>query len=550
MKSRKVVLSLFILLFVLPLTLASVQAQDAKALNIAFVQDIDTLNAPMYSSQYFSALLIPLWNSPPWVFDESLTPTPRLAAEIPTTENGGVSADGKVITITLRDDIQWSDGEPITSADFVFTYDMYMSDSNAVDSRSPYDQMASVEAPDPQTVVVTFNEVYAPWLTSIFSTVLPEHALRPVFEADGTLDSAEFNHLPSVSSGPFVPTDWQVGNYILFERNENYFDEPAKLDQIYVRFVPDDAAQVAALINGDVDMGIFIAPEDAVTLQENGVEIVTVSSGYNEGFYFNFWPEGHEAIQELAVRQAIAYGLDRDGIVTDLMQYGSGPDDHNVIADTYWHNTQWANPDIKHEQYDPDKARQILEDAGWVDSDGDGIREKDGQPLHLTWATNQRTLRTQVQAVGQQQLAEIGIEVELVNLPSDVFFGSYGDGNPVALGEYDFWELSNNTVSFPDPNHTVWNCEEIASDENPSGVNDQHLCDEELDRLMHEQAQNADPEARREIFYQIEQIMADNLYWMPMWYDPDLWALSARFENANLAPATQFWNAANWDVNS
>src|SRR5687767_753610 len=137
MKFRKIVLTLFILLFALPLMLGSVQAQEPKALNIAFVQDIDTLNFPMYSSQFFTALLTPLWNSPVWVFDENMNAVPRLAAEIPSAENGGLSEDGKVITITLRDDIQWSDGEPITSADFVFTYEMYMSDANAVDSRTP-----------------------------------------------------------------------------------------------------------------------------------------------------------------------------------------------------------------------------------------------------------------------------------------------------------------------------------------------------------------------------------------------------------------------------
>jgi peptide/nickel transport system substrate-binding protein len=548
MHLRKIILIVLVLMLALTV---SVQAQDTKALNIAFVQDIDTMNYGMYSSQFFSYILMTLWNSPAWVFDAQLNPVPRLAAEIPTVENGGVSEDGRTITIRLRDDIQWSDGEPITSADFTFTYEMLMSDANAVDSRSPYDLMESVEAPDDQTVVVTFNEPFAPWLTTIFYAVMPEHALRPVFEADGTLDNADFNRLPSVSSGPFVVSDYQVGNYILFERNDNYFDEPAKLDQIYVRFVPDDAAQVAALINGDVDMGIFIAPEDALTLQQNGVNVVTVPSGYNEGFYFNFKADsGHDAIQELAVRQAIAYGLNRDGIAEDLLKYGTGPDDHNVIADTYWHNTPWVNPDIHHEAYDPDMARQLLEDAGWVDSDGDGIREKDGQPLHLTWATNQRTLRTQVQAVGQQQLREIGIDVELVNLPSDVFFGSYGDGNPVSLGEYDFWEYSNNTTSFPDPHHTYWTCAEIPSDENPSGINDSYLCDEQLDSLFTQEASTADPEARREIFHQIQQIMYDNVYWMPMWHDPDLWALSAGFENADLAPTTQFWNAANWDITS
>ncbi|MDZ4765280.1 MAG: peptide ABC transporter substrate-binding protein [Chloroflexota bacterium] len=526
----------------------SAGAQDTKSLSLAFVQEIDSLNYGLYSSQFFSSILTSIWNSPPWVFDDNLNPVPRLATEIPSADNGGVSADGKTITIRLRDDIVWSDGTPITSADFVFTYEMFMADGNAVDSRSPYDKMDSVTAPDAQTVVVQFTDVYAPWLTSIFTQVHPQHILAPIFEADGTLDNADYNRTPTVSSGPFVVSEWQTGNYILFSRNEAYFDEPAKLDQIYVRFVPDDAAQVAALINGDVDMGIFISPDDARTLQQNGVSVVTVNSGYNEGLYFNFKADTAPTIKDLAVRQAIAYGLNRQGIVEDLLRYGDGEADHNVVATSFWYNTPWANDSLELEAYDPEIARQLLEDAGWVDSDGDGIRERDGERLSLTWATNQRTLRTQVQAVGQQQLAEIGIEVELVNLPSDIFFGSYGDANPVALGEYDFWEFSTTPGSFPDPNHVYWTCAEIPSDENPSGVNDMYLCDQELDALFAAQASNADPEARREIFQQIQQLMYDQVYWLPMWHDPDLYALSAQFSDARIAPTTQFWNSANWDA--
>src|SRR5215216_950037 len=180
MHLRKMILIVFVLMLALTV---SVQAQDGKALNIAFVQDIDTMNYGMYSSQFFSYILMTLWNSPPWVFDAQLNPVPRLTTEIPSVENGGVSEDGRTITLRLRDDIQWSDGEPITSADFVFTYDMFMNDANSVDSRSPYDVMESVEAPDAQTVVVTFPEPYAPWLTTIFYSVMPEHTLRPVFEA-------------------------------------------------------------------------------------------------------------------------------------------------------------------------------------------------------------------------------------------------------------------------------------------------------------------------------------------------------------------------------
>src|SRR4051794_31387996 len=106
MRFRKTILALLILIFASPFMLGSVQAQTTKSLNIAFVQDIDTMNYGMYSNQYFSSILMSLWNSPPWVFDNKLTPTPRLVTEVPTVENGDVSADGTVITLHLRKDIK------------------------------------------------------------------------------------------------------------------------------------------------------------------------------------------------------------------------------------------------------------------------------------------------------------------------------------------------------------------------------------------------------------------------------------------------------------
>src|SRR5215475_14461426 len=162
-------------------TATEAPAAAAGTAIITFVQQPTTLS-PLYQTQWFSLITTQFWNKGLWSFDPDNSPVPEIAAEIPTTENGGMSEDGLTLTIKLRDDVNWSDGEPVTANDFVFTYDMYMADANTVSSRYPYeDYVESVTASDDHTLVVKFKEPFAGWLTSLFNGgAIPEHVLRPV----------------------------------------------------------------------------------------------------------------------------------------------------------------------------------------------------------------------------------------------------------------------------------------------------------------------------------------------------------------------------------
>ncbi len=150
---------------------------EKKVVTFIWTQEFDTLN-PLYTNMWFVSVLYPVYLCQAWWFDDQNSPIPNLVTEIPSVENGGISEDGRTITLKLRDDIVWSDGTPITSADFKFTYDMVMADGNAVASRSPYDLVETLETPDERTVVVTFTEPYAPWLAQLFGG-LKRHQHRP-----------------------------------------------------------------------------------------------------------------------------------------------------------------------------------------------------------------------------------------------------------------------------------------------------------------------------------------------------------------------------------
>ena len=516
------------------------QAEKAVA-TLIWTEEFDTLN-PLYTNMWFSAITDQLWLAWAWDFDDQNNPVPVLVKEMPSVENGGISADGKTITLTLRDDLVWSDGEPLTSADFKFTYDMVIDPNNTVAQVSPYDLITSLDTPDDRTVVMNFADPYAAWAGTLWHGILPAHILQPVYDADGTIDNAEWNRAPTVGCGPYVFAEWESGSYARFVVNENYWLGRPAIDELFFRFVPDDASQVAALKAGDGDIGTFIAYSDIPGLEDAGVTIATVFSGYNEGWYMYLDPEkGHPALQDVNVRKAIAMGFDRFTLVNDLLLGLTKP------AATYWDNTPYANPDIEPYPYDPEAARKLLDEAGWVDSNGDGVRDKDGVELVLQYGTTTREIRQDTQAVAQQQLADIGVKLELSNYDSDIFFSGYGDGGPAATGELDISEWSD-TTDFPDPNVTYWLCSEIPSDDSPAGTNWQAICDEELDGLFQLQNTQVDFAERQQTFYKISQIVYDKVYWLGIWQDPDTWAVSSRLQNVKIGGTTPFWNVMEWTL--
>lgn len=517
------------------------QPPARKVATFIWTQEFDVLN-PLYTNMWFSSITQQIWNCWAWDFDDQSNPHPVLVKEMPSKENGGISADGRVITLKLRDDILWSDGEPITSEDFVFTYEMVMNPKNTVASTFPYDKLEKVEAPDPRTVVMTFKEPFAAWQATLWHGLLPAHILRPVFEKEGTIDNAEWNRAPTVGCGPFVFKEWESGSFARFVANDKYWLGRPKIDEIFIRFVPDDASQVAALKAGDGDLGTFIAYSDIPTLEQAGIQMVKVFSGYNEGWYFYLHPEeGHPALKDVRVRQAIALAFDRFSVCKDLLLGLTKP------PATYWANTPWQDPTLEPWPYDPERAKQLLDEAGWKDTNGDGVRDKDGVELVLTLGTTTREIRRDVQAVAQQQLAQVGIKLELANADPDIFFGSYGDGGPCATGQYDIFEYSTVT-NYPDPDTADWLCKEIPSDENPAGVNWQAVCDEELDGLFQLQATQVDPAERQQTFRKITRLIYEKVYWLGVWEDPDIWAVGSRLKNVRLSGATPFFNIIEWDL--
>jgi peptide/nickel transport system substrate-binding protein len=182
-----------------------------------------------------------------------------------------------------------------------------------------------------------------------------------------------------------------------------------------------------------------------------------------------------------------------------------------------------------------------------VDSNGNGIRDKDGVELELRFVATSRQIRQDIQAVAQQQLAEIGIGILIENYESNVFFNGYAEGGPVATGQYDIATWSSSPDNFPDPDTNRWSCSEIPTDDNPAGDNWNFYCDPRIDELVARQTQITDYDARVAVFHELDQIIYDAYIWLGVWYDADVWVIGENVVGANPNGTTPFWDIVNWD---
>ncbi len=528
---------------------------ELKSITMTFFEEPDNLNA-QYSSMWFSQLADLLINLSFWNFDDQQNANLELAAEFPSIENGLISEDGLTITIPLREDAVWTDGTPVTAHDYVFTYEMIMDEGNAVQSRYPYDTFVdSITALDDYTVQVVMNAPYVAWPVGLDDDFLPKHILEPVFDAEGTIDNADWNRNPTVTNGPYKLVEWVAADHLTFEANDDYWRGRPNIDQIFLRIVPDDQAQIAAIKAGDTDIGVFMTAADKPDVDEApDFDLVPSSGGgWVESWFFNLISEelaaqndlnpGHVALQDKMVRRAIVQGFDRQGLIDSLF-YGL-----YKIPAVFWWDTPFEDPSIEPWPYDPEAAKALLDEAGWVDSNGDGTRDKDGVELVIQFSTTAgNENRESTALIFQQSMADIGIGVEIENYSYDVYWNGYGEDGPIALGEYDVAEWSTLASDYPDPNEPGWLCEEIPSVDYPAGVNWQGICFEEMNNLFHEQAVTVDQDARIQLYYEIERIMHDEMFWMGVRTDPDFWALNKRLQNVKFSSLESFWNVYEWDI--
>ena len=453
-----------------------------------------------------------------------------LAQEVPTLQNGGISADGLTVIYRLRPGVTWHDGTPFTSGDVKFTWEFVMNRQVNVVSREGYDKIAAVDTPDAQTVIIRFRQQYAPVL-NLFSKVLPKHILGQSED----MNKASFNRSP-VGTGPFKFKEWRIAEAIVLEANGAYFRGKPKLSGIIYKIMPEINILLTQLKAGEIDIvgNIGLAHYEQVKALSTVKTVVTPNLIW-EHFDFNL---DNPLFQDMRVRQAVALAIDRQAILNTALKNVASPasGDQSPIS--------WAyNPSVKPAVRDVNAARELLAQAGWKQGP-DGVFAKDGRRLSFSLATTagNKVRETTAQMI-VQQLKEAGIETEVRLIEPPAFFADILKNRRFETAMYAW-------VGGSDPdNLSLWNSKRIPAAGNGfEGLNYPGWRNPEIDMLTEQAARIIDLDQRRQRYFRIQEILVQEYPVIPLYFRANIDAVKAVVVNyrPNPTPAGNLWNAWEW----
>jgi peptide/nickel transport system substrate-binding protein len=458
------------------------------------------------------------------VFDSLLAVDPWTGALLPNLARAWrVSADGLTITFDLRDDVLWHDGEPFSAKDVEFTFEAIAK----LGADSPHwFNLALVEefqALDTKTFLVKLSEPNCSALYDLgLLPIVPRHVLPQQAMAIGT--------------GPFVFKDWLQDDPIALIRNAHYWRGAPHLDAWTYRVLADAEQLLAELEAGQIDVA-HIRPEDLAGVEAAGhCEVYRYPTA--EGYFIAF-NNNHPVLGDRKVRQALSYALDREGLVDQIL-LGQGTLLATGLLPGHWALQEGTGSRLY--DYDFGEAQRLLAEAGWSDSDGDGILDREGEPFQLSLTTNaDNTTREAIAILAGQYYRAIGVvaQVELVewgNLLGRMFNHTFD----VAVLSWPL-ELDPDQREF-------WHCEENALG---SGFNFVSYCDPYLDGLLIEGATmpSCDGERRAEIYGEMVSILAEDRPYDFLFAPDKLLAANRRVVGPDPSPfAGPYWNVVDWYV--
>ena len=423
---------------------------------------------------------------------EDLSPAPSLATGCEPND------DSTEWTCTLREGLRWSDGSALTSRDIAFTY-RFVIDNKIPQYKSYFPFDPTFETPDDRTLIwkaeePTFAPDMPPWVY-----IVPQAVWAP-YDGEGLRAIRAVENTPSIGSGPFTLTEWSPGQGWTMERNPYYWGEEPEVDRIEYRLYSNQEAMIQALRNGEIDFADGLRPSLIASVE--GIENVTVQRVVSDWWLnlaFNFGGQGPDAdplpaLRDITVREAVAMAIDKQAIADKVYQGTATPGDTIIRpASAFWHLDIPAEEEFA---YDPEAANAMLDQAGYADTDGDGVREdpETGDPLELLIPASQDTtgaVESGELIVGY--LDQIGIAVELRPVSDAKMNDYWGAGNFDAY----IWYWSGD----PDPNYQLF----VFTSEQCGAWSDGCWQDPEFDALYEEQRSVFDRDARQEVVFEAQR---------------------------------------------
>jgi peptide/nickel transport system substrate-binding protein len=517
---------------------------------------------------------------------------PILAATIPTADSG-LAADGKSVTWSLKPDLQWADGTPLTAADVAFTFGWIQNPQVGAATAQYYEAVESVEALDDTTVKVTFKTVTSAWtipFTGQTGVILPQHifgagepsessesaesaesdepstpgdageSVQPngvaVTEGSG-VRQAEINLRP-VGTGPYQVLSFQPGE-IIFAPNPNYRgDAPAFETVALVGGIAPYAAAREVLLRGGADFAYNLQVEVSALadLQAEGVgTVVPVFGGLVERLMLNptdprvetetgersSLTTAHPFLGDMRVRQAIAHAIDRQTLAKDLYGFMGRPTHEALVTPTV--DNRFTNP----YPYDLAVANRLLAEAGWVDSDGNGIRDRDGIEMEVVFQTSVNPVRQKTQEQIRASLQEIGIAVNIKRVRVDDFFSA----DPLQTNSINHFyaDMQAYTTGNDHPDPTIylgwWTCGQIATQANNwQTPNNARYCNPEYDALWQAAQAELDAEKRASLFEEMNNLLVQDVALIPIVHRAIANGVNPTLTGLELTP----WDASTWDI--
>ena len=409
--------------------------------------------------------------------------------------------DGKTYTFYLNKDAKWHDGTPITAADVQFSFDALANpDVGSSYTQTFLDSTESWRVIDDHTFEVVAKEPLFTFLYDLVTWIVPKHLWENVPVKSWRTDGGATGQDPSrvVGSGAWKFQEWKQGESVSLVRNDDYYQKPPYLESYVMRIWPDQTAVINALLNGEMDAA-GLEPADVQTVK--GTEGLIVATYPTRGFTFymtNLDPDKTKLFQDVEVRQALLFGLDRDSIVHDILL------DNALVAQGTQPVISYAYaPDriTTHYDFDPDKAKALLAQAGWTDSNGDGVVEKDGTPLsfEMLYSSGSPTI-DQLVAYMQDAWKAIGVQMT----PRAMEFSAMIQ---VLTGDHNFdiallgfaWDATF-------IQDAMFGCTQYEG-----GFNMVKYCNPEVDKLNAEAKRTFDEDARKELIIEATNIVNNEL---------------------------------------
>lgn len=402
---------------------------------------------------------------------------------------------------TLRQGVKFHDGSDFNAEAVKFSIERIKNPDDPGRSASNLAAIIAVEVVDDYTVDIVTDGPYGPLLNAM-SLVYATGIVSP---AGVELHGEEFTRNP-VGTGPFRFVEWRSNDQIVIERNPDYWGEPAKLDEVIYRVIPEESARMLALDTGEVHMVLAPAPSLMDVYYDNPDFTVHEVPGVRI-IWFGMMT-AREPLSDVRVRQALNFGVDRQAILDNVLE-GMG-----YLPLSYISPSIFGFSDISESfAYDPDRAAALLEEAGWVDSDGDGIRDKDGEPLSLLhYSSRGRYLKdAEIAEAYQAAMRELGVDIQLEvmewatlfeqvrqpNIPADLF--TLGWSTATGDADYSLGPLFG-TANIP-----------------PTGWNSFEYSNAEFDDLVAQAGQSTDPDERLDLYAQALQILAEEQPAVPIY---------------------------------